>query len=205
MVKTVDLVRHGETERRNCFCGSSDHALSDRGWCQMREALPTSFSWTLVVSSPLRRCAEFASAFAHENGLGFRLEAGFREMHFGEWEGRSAEEIWTREPQAMARFWSDPDRYPPPGAEPLTSFQDRVLAAWNRLVSAEAKNILVIAHAGTIRVLLGHVLATPANMLLRLQVHHAAATRIRVYRDADGHAVPNLVFHACSLSCLGPS
>lgn len=53
------LLRRGGTERGARYWGCTDIALSAKGRQQMRAAV-SGLSWKLIVSLPLRRCAEFA-------------------------------------------------------------------------------------------------------------------------------------------------
>ncbi len=55
---TIDLLRHGACEGGEIFRGSSDVALSEQGWQQMRAAIADETApWQAVVSSSLQRCA----------------------------------------------------------------------------------------------------------------------------------------------------
>ena len=89
----LDLLRHGETELGGGLRGSLDDALTAQGWAQMRAAVAVGGPWDVLVSSPLQRCARFADELGASLQLPVQLEAGVRELHFGEWEGRSAAQI----------------------------------------------------------------------------------------------------------------
>ena len=56
----IDLLRHGDTGQRS-YRGQLDDPLSTLGWSQLRAAI-FGRSWDAIVTSPLRRCAEFAHA-----------------------------------------------------------------------------------------------------------------------------------------------
>ena len=68
----IDLLRHGETERGGGFRGSLDDALTARGWQQMHAALHGAGPWDALISSPLQRCAAFASQLAAQRALPLR-------------------------------------------------------------------------------------------------------------------------------------
>jgi len=141
----------------------------------MRAATEGSGPWDLIVSSPLLRCAAFAREFAHAQGVPLALEEGLAEMDFGEWEGRSAARLMEECPAALADFWRDPLNHPPPGGEPLTRFQARVVAAWETLCRSHAgKRVLLVTHGGVIRMLLCHLQGRPLDRLLEIEVKHAA-------------------------------
>ena len=193
----VDLLRHGEPEGGERLRGSCDDPLSPNGWAQMRRAVGTSPPWRRIVSSPLRRCSDFARELAARHGLPLVLDDRLREMYFGDWDGRSTAELLRTEPDRVSRFWHDPAANPPPGAEPFGPFRDRVLDAWTSLTSQNSQgHHLVILHGGSMRTILGHVLGLHPHALVRLEVPHAALSRIRLSAGAAGQVATSLVFHA---------
>lgn len=176
----ISLLRHGETEGGARYRGSTDDALSPRGWEQMWAAVGEE-GWERIVASPLARCAAFAQALAERRGIPFEIDERLREMHFGAWEGRTAIEIMAEDADALARFWQNPAVYPPPDGEPLADFQARVLAAWREIVRASAEQrVLLVSHGGPIRVVLCEIKQHPVERLLELEVAHATLFAVRI-------------------------
>lgn len=181
----IDLLRHGEPEGGVKFRGYRDDPLSADGWAQMRAATACAGCWDVIVSSPLRRCAEFATELAARHGVPFEAEERLKEIGFGAWEGLTAEQVSASAPEALALFWRDPIRHSPPGGENLEVFGQRVVAGWNDLLQRHAgKKILLVCHGGVIRLIIAQILSVPPRHLFRMQVPFAAAGRIRV----SGHA-----------------
>ncbi|MBK1727153.1 histidine phosphatase family protein [Halorhodospira neutriphila] len=188
----VDLLRHGEPEGGRRYRGAQDDPLSERGWRQMHASGIEGAQLTGVVSSPLRRCRAFAERLAAERGLALEVEAGFREIGFGDWEGLTPAELHERDPEGQARFWADPVGHPPPNAEPITDFQARVVAAWEAALERHrGGHLLLVGHGGLIRVVLCHLLGMPLAAFNRLYVPYAGVSRVRVEPGAD----PTLYFH----------
>lgn len=184
----IHLLRHGEADGGARYRGTTDDALTAAGWEQMWAAVNADVRWDGIVTSPLRRCAEFARALARQRSIPLTFDERLAEMHFGAWEGRSAAELMSTDPQALARFWDDPATHTPPGAEPLARFAARVLAAWHGIVRDHpGRRILLITHGGVIRVILCHVLGRPVERLLDFDVGHAALYRVRAAIDAEGN------------------
>lgn len=199
LITTLDLMRHGEPVGGRKYRGQTDDPLSEKGWAQMRSAVGAHCPWQAVVSSPLSRCADFARELAARHGLPLAFDERLIELGFGSWEGRTPDELTAEDPDMLSKFRCDPIAHAPPGAEPLTAFRHRVLAAWNTMLESHSgKHVLVVAHAGVIRVLVAHVLNTPLQHLFRLQVANAGITRIRV-EEAGEHQLPQLLFHGGSL------
>ena len=191
----VDLLRHGEPVGGVKFRGHTDDPLSEQGWAQMRAAVRGEKRWEAVVSSPLSRCAGFAGELAERLGLPWESEPRFREIGFGDWEGRTPEELMHSDPDRLDRLWRDPARNTPPGGEGLEAFAARVEAGWNDLLRRhEGRKILLVAHGGVNRVILCHALQIPLHNMFRLEVPFAAMSRIRVL-GSGAEALPQLVFH----------
>lgn len=196
MTTTIDLMRHGEPVGGSRYRGRLDDPLSDRGWAQMHAAVGDHRPWEHIISSPLLRCRAFAEALSQRLGLPLEIDPRWQELDFGDWEGRSAEELGVTDPQRLRKFWTDPITHPPPGGESLAAFGDRVMDAWNELLARHAgRHLLVVGHAGVIRMVLRHVLDMPLERLFRIQVPNAAITRVQVMSDASGE-FPMLLFHA---------
>jgi alpha-ribazole phosphatase len=182
---TIDLLRHGEPEGGRRYRGQSDDPLSELGWSQMREAVAGESGWARIISSPLLRCAEFARGLAEDLELPVQIDARWMEIGFGEWEGRTATELIESDPEQLRRFWSDPMGNPPPGGESLLTFQQRVVEAWDEMLKEYAgAHLLLVGHAGVMRMVLRQVLEVPLNNLFRFQVPYAGRVRIQV--DHDG-------------------
>lgn len=193
---TIDLLRHGECEGGHVYRGRLDFPLSEKGWQQLREKTYHVDTWSQVVASPLQRCARFANELAQRGGKPFSVMDGFREVDFGDWEGRLIEDVWREQGSDARRFFADPVNAAPPNGEPMPVFEQRVLAAWHQLLQAmRGEHVLLVAHGGTIRVLLAHVLAMPLNRIASLDVPYASASRIRVHHSAEYSDFPTLVFH----------
>jgi len=177
----LDLLRHGETERGGGFRGSLDDALTATGWTQMHAAVAEAGPWDVLVSSPLQRCAAFASELAERHGLPLHLESAFRELHFGAWEGRSAVELMQTDAEALGLFWADPYAFTPPESEPMAHFEARVLAGLERIQREFAgQRVLLIGHGGVMRLLLARARGLPREQLLQVEVGHGALFQLAV-------------------------
>ena len=184
MTLRLDLLRHGETELGGGLRGSLDDHLTERGWQQMHDAVVDAGPWDHLISSPLQRCALFAEALAERLGLALTLERDLRELHFGEWEGRSAAQLMLTDQAALGQFWSNPYLFTPPGGEPVADFSQRVLAAVLRLqVRHAGQRILLIGHGGVMRLLLAQARGLPREHLLQVEVANGALFSLAVAAD----------------------
>lgn len=197
-ITTIDLMRHGEPLGGRKYRGQTDDPLSEKGWGQMRAAVGEHKPWQHIVSSPLSRCHAFATELSHKHHLPLSVDARFMEVKFGEWEGKTAEQLKAGDPDIIARFRRDPIGQRPAGAEALEDFVARVGAAWEDVLTAhQGKHVLVVCHAGVIRMVFAHVLGVPLARTYCIDVPSAGLTRITVEGSPEG--VAQLRFHAGTL------
>ncbi|SPO65628.1 alpha-ribazole phosphatase family protein [Pseudomonas sp. JV241A] len=182
----IDLLRHGETELGGGLRGSLDDALTAKGWAQMHAAVSGAGSWDVLVSSPLQRCARFAEALAAQLNLPLQRVPGLQELHFGEWEGRSAADLMLTHEAELGQFWADPYAFTPPAGEPVADFSARVLQAISALHQAHAgKRLLLVTHGGVMRLLLARARGLPREQLLQVEVAHGALCRLELLADGS--------------------
>ena len=187
----IDLLRHGQPVGGHRFRGVQDDPLSEEGWRQMRASVNDTAPWDVVVTSPLRRCAEFATELCERHGLTLHTEPRLAELAFGEWEGRSYDEIKHAEPEAWQAFFEDPINNTPPGGEKMADFCARIDAVWDGLLERhKGEHVLVVCHGAVMRVIYRRLLAMPMSSLFSIEVPYACLTRIRRHPEGD-----RLVFH----------
>lgn len=192
----IDLIRHGEPVGGQRLRGAQDDPLSELGWEQMRASVGQYDAWQHLVSSPLQRCRHFAEELSNTLELPLAINDEFREIHFGVWEGLTTKELMKKDPTALQRYWKDPDRHTPEGAERLGDFIGRVHGAWDKLVAdSTGKHTLLVCHGGVIRAILVRVLGMPADKLWNFDVPYANASRVVYHQFSDGEQAAQLRFH----------
>ena len=153
-VRRLVLVRHGETvgESSTRFHGSADVELSDEGRAQMRHIAGLHPEGAdLVVASPLRRSWRAAALASH--GAPVRLEADFREIHFGRWEGLTKGDIQARDPVLYEDWQKRAPDFEFPGGEPRAAFRERVQRGLDRVLASDVRDAMIVGHKGVIRVI----------------------------------------------------
>jgi probable phosphoglycerate mutase len=149
VVSSVLFLRHGETEwnleRR--LQGRRESSLTAAGLRQVAEAagtLPGDFG--LVVASDLRRARLTAEPYIARRDAEFRLDPRLRERSWGEWEGRSHDEISVEHPGWRERGIR------PPGYESDDTVWERVAPFVDELRTLPAR-VLCVTHGGVIGVI----------------------------------------------------
>ncbi len=193
----IDFIRHGEPEGGQKIRGTVDDPLSPLGWRQMQasiEAHPA--PWQRIVTSPLKRCSQFAEKTGKDRNIPVVFEEDFREMGFGLWEGRTKKGLLDDPDHSehVQNFWRNPREHTPPQGESIQSVHDRISLAWGKMVEKHAgEHILIVAHSGVIRVALGMLLGIPLQNLSRMLVPYAALSRVRLDHIGDT-PIPRLIF-----------
>ncbi len=136
-----------------------------------------------VVASPLVRARHSALLASGRPEKDIELEAGFREISLGAWEGLSVAEVQARYPGAYEARGADLAHFRPPGGE---SFADVAARAWPALLSliadrAQTKSgpLLIVAHAGVNRVLLARASGLPLQELLTIPQPYGGLSSLR--------------------------
>jgi alpha-ribazole phosphatase len=183
------LVRHGETDwniqRRHQ--GQQDIPLNARGRQQI-EAVARRLAGEkidAVYASDLSRAWQTAEAIVtHHDGLSILEEPRLREMHFGEWEGLTHEEIQQRQPAASENWTKILMGEGPPKGENLPQFAARIQAMLDEVVAAHPRErVLLVAHGGTLMVLLCLLLAHPIANYWQFRLEKASLSEVWVYPE----------------------
>ena len=191
----IDLLRHGEPVGGRRYRGQLDDPLSEKGWRQMWAAVPDTVPWDAIFTSPLQRCAGFAAELARRHTLPLTREPRLMEIGFGEWEGLTAEQVNRNAPDALMNFYRNPVDNKPPGAESLGNFRRRICSVWEEILAGQGdQHLLVVAHAGVVRMILCQVLRMPEEHMFSILVPNAGITRIRMESQGEMR-LARLVFH----------
>lgn len=147
----IALFRHGLTEenKRKAYLGWNDSPL-----CTDSKNLSTSNRYDLYYSSDLPRCITTGNIFFPNNDL--NLLPHLREMNFGQWEGKTYEDI--KELPLYQQWLSNPTSFFPPGGESLEEFTHRIQNGWEKIreeiLTRKVGTCAIITHGGVIRYLL---------------------------------------------------
>ncbi|HKI04726.1 MAG TPA: histidine phosphatase family protein [Thermoanaerobaculia bacterium] len=175
------LVRHGEAEgSAGRAVGHTDLPLSALG---ARDVEALAASWqgpapSSIFSSDLRRAVESARILAARLGGAHIIDPRLREVSFGDWDGRSWNEVYETDRQrfdAWSERWWD---LAPPGGESFADLLRRVFD-WYRALGDE-ETVLAVAHGGSIRALLSELLELPRDHAFHLQVSPARVSAVEV-------------------------
>lgn len=134
-----------------------------------------------VYSSPRERAWYTARDIAEPHGLKVQARDDLDEIDFGDWSGRSFEELagdetWDRwnEVRASARC---------PGGESMAEAVARAVSALQTLAAEhDEETIAAVTHCDIIRGAIAHVLGLSLDQLLRFDVDPASVSRLHIGR-----------------------
>jgi broad specificity phosphatase PhoE len=177
----VWLARHAEVHEdwHHRAYGSLDVPLSQRG-LEQTTALVRSFGSTplaRVASSDLQRARRLGRELAQASRAELVIDARWREVDRGAWQGIDAADFKTRWEADADAFFADPWRWQAHRGESDEQLYARVRPAFEDLVrAADGGTVAAAAHSNVIRVLLGRLLGRTAfeSYELKLDPAHAA-------------------------------
>jgi alpha-ribazole phosphatase len=163
------LVRHGAiiSVAGKAFIGQTEAPLSDEGveqaWALRKWLEPVPF--TRILSSDLSRSVRTARIIAGRRTCALEAMPTLREIHLGDWDGFSFQEIRQRFPAEYAARGHDMENWRPPRGESFADCRARVERALGEIVAASQGNVLLVGHAGVNRLILCSVLGIPIRNL----------------------------------------
>ena len=170
------LMRHGHPALTGRLLGRTDCAVTADGIAAC-VAAAEGLTVERIITSDLRRSLGCAEAVADKRGVAVQVDARWRELDFGAWDGLAADQV---PPEALARFYDDPDTQPPPGGERWSTLIARVAAALGGITQPT----LVVTHGGAMRA----ALAGPCGLGLRgswaFDLPYAAVLSLRIWPGA---------------------
>ncbi|NRA99342.1 MAG: histidine phosphatase family protein [Rhodobacteraceae bacterium] len=183
-------VRHGPTHAKTINgwgdipADLSDHAAIET----LAKALPKDAT---VVSSDLLRARQTADAIMG-NRARRAHEPGLRELNFGDWEGQTADQVASRDPDLSRRFWTGEDHLAPPNGESWHDLGQRVDQVERGLLDIGG-NFIVVAHMGVILTRVQAARGTSTYDTLSQRVSPLSTTVI-------GHSGATTTLHAVNLA-----
>lgn len=155
----IHLIRHGYTQDNveGVYCGITDTPLCDEGKLQL-EKMKEEYAYPgaqFVFSSPLKRCLESCEILYPE--IKSVVIEGLTEYNFGEFEGKTADELHKKHPNFEPWLRGEPGVRPPFG-ESNEDFTRRVCSCFEKIVDGviktDTQDLVIVTHGGVISTIL---------------------------------------------------
>jgi broad specificity phosphatase PhoE len=186
-VTTFLLMRHGAHDLLDrALAGRAEGVgLNERGREQAQDLVSRLESRRIdaIYSSPRQRARETAAPLASRRGLPILSCEEFDEIDFGDWTGRSFEQL--RADQPGWNVWVEQRSIAcPPGGEPFSRVCARALAGIERLARANPnQHVAIVSHGDVIKAVLAGVLGMSLDHLERLEIAPASLSIVAVEGD----------------------
>ena len=180
------LVRHGATEFNGSlrFTGHSQISLNDSGSRQAGklERRLAGEEIDVACTSDLRRALDTAEAACRGREIEILPCPELREADYGDCEGLTFDEITTRFPEVVQPWLNYSPDLTFPGGDSLAGFIERVSGFLDRLESnPQWRTVLVVSHAGVIRVLLCQLLELGTDHWWQFRIDNASISIVETY------------------------
>ena len=155
----IYFLRHGQTtaSQTGGYCGTLDPDLTPAGY-QMAEAFADAYKslpWVAVFSSPLRRAVATAKPLCEATGIRMQLQDGLKEIAFGQWEGKTPEDVNREFHDDYVRWLTDPGWNAPTGGQKGIDIARRSSLVLEQIEKTYTTgNVLLVSHKATIRIML---------------------------------------------------
>lgn len=175
----IHLIRHTAVENPDHLCYGFAEIPLRKGFEEDLKDIRLDKDFDLIISSSSQRCQLLAKYFQ----LNYETDERIREMNFGDWELRK----WSEIPKEEINPWyEDFITIKAKNGENLLEMQTRVSEFWNELISKENTNkVLIIAHAGVIRLIIQAILQFPLENIFSIQIDYGK----RVVIDVKGELI----------------
>ncbi len=174
-------MRHGqilgyETKR---FIGLTDVSLSEQGKNQAMLTWHKAFSsikFNTVYSSSLKRCLNTARLVCPKQEI--ITDHRLNEINMGDWDGKTFTEIKKTKFEEFEKRGKQMYQFRPAKGESFKDVSDRVLPFFNDLETQQNKlnnndnKVLVVTHAGVIRVLICNILKMNPDNLFTIKLDY---------------------------------
>jgi len=161
-MRTIILLRHPQvanyTDR--VYNGSYDVGITAKGarqFLKIGRFLAKHYKPEIIFSSDLVRAKAGAYFISRFTKAPVVFKEGLRERNMGVFESKSWEQIVDLYPSEAKEYLNNPLNFKPKGAESLIEQRQRVEKAFFSILSTDRRNLAVVAHGGTNRIILSIV------------------------------------------------
>ncbi len=164
-MRQVHLIRHARTEANDSYryCGWTDLELSERGKRELCELIKSEKYPPLaknVFTSGLKRTEQTLLAIYGETE--HSTEPDLKEMHFGDFEMHTYEELLSDE-RYIAWISGDNEANICPGGESGNIMTKRALEAFERILRDCDGDVTIVTHGGVIAAIMDHLFPNEKN------------------------------------------
>lgn len=181
------FVRHGETEwnKAGRMQGRLDSNLTDKG-LENAERLGEYLRETQfdeIISSPSSRTIQTAEKLAGSTAA-IRTDERLMEIHLGQWQGKTGDEIKMLFPEQYGYYWNEPEKFENPEGETFLDVKTRLAGFLQELMENRSSGkILIVTHAVVIKTAVMLANKVTVNEIWEPPFIHGTSLTHMKYRD----------------------
>ena len=182
----IILTRHGHVEGivPPRFRGRRDVPLTETGRKQaamLAEHIAARYAPAAIYTSPLSRCVATGAFIEAETKVPASVLDGLIDFDYGDWTGKTHEEVAEADPAGYARWWTEPQLVQPLNGDSLSGFVARVTQALLEVLARhEGQCVVLVGHDSTNRALLLTLMDLPFSAYWRFEQSPCGISEIDV-------------------------
>jgi probable phosphoglycerate mutase len=204
--KKIYLLRHGQIEpyEKKTFIGQSNVPLSQVG-IEQAEAWQKYFQKKLpgkIFCSDLKRCVVTAKIVSGLFPERICAKKEFREISLGQWQGVAVEDIQNNFPKQWELRGNNLKGFRPPEGESFYDLSQRVLPTFYAICEQGTGDVMIVSHAGVIRVILADVLKIDLNDIFEIPQEYGALNILEAAKEGIKVVKMNQLLHSSTSPVL---
>ena len=165
--------------QKDIACDTSDRVVFEA----VAKILPRNAVWYASSLMRTHQTADAIWAAGFPKPSAMPHVAAFAEQHLGQWQGMNRAEFLASRP--VGSHWFADIDVPAPGGESFMDLYNRVKGAIERInVEAAGKDVIAVAHGGTIKAAIGLALGSEPAKGLAFDIDNCSVTRLDHFASA---------------------
>lgn len=169
----IHLVRHTKPKNVSGICYGHLDVDLESNYIKAIQKIQLNQYYDYALSSPLIRCVKLI-----ENKVDkYETDDRLKEMNFGDWEGKNWNEIDSNDIQP---WYDDFVHQPTKNGESFMDLNRRVIDLIEELQTKDYLKVLIVTHAGVIRIFLHYILQFPLENAFQFSIDYGSITKIQL-------------------------
>lgn len=188
MIRLI-LIRHALTNdnKKGRLSGHINSCISEEGKLQINKITRYLSNENIdkVYTTPSTRTKDTVEKISKLKLLEIEEKEDLREISFGDFEGRTFEEIKIKYPNEFEKMIKEGNNYRYPNGESLIDSYKRVAKEIDNIIlendsNLDTKTILICSHAGTIRNIITHLISGSYKYHWNFKIDNASITVLEI-------------------------
>jgi alpha-ribazole phosphatase len=190
-MKKIIIIRHGaiDNQYRGLYIGATDVPLSEKG---LKESAAigkyiADINCDHIFASPMLRVRQtFETALSPEKIKTVKYKENLREINFGDWEGKTFDEIKKEYPDETNDWTKPANGFGFPNGSNLNDFHNGIDLFKKSMLDSSGSSIMAFTHGGVILALICNVLGLEKDKMLAFKADRGSITTFDLFENGYG-------------------